>query len=115
MVLTNQVKKDPFEAVRQYLQSQANSKEFLVCSLSSLFASCEHSVPKIPHSDMETLISKQILVNGVDIFSLPTMSVQKLYYKLYGCQKDKKMTQSELLNIVVARLLLILKNQDENE
>ncbi len=45
VVLTNQVKEDPFEAVRQYLQSQSHSEKFIVCSLSSRIVS-EHT--KLP-------------------------------------------------------------------
>lgn len=62
---------------------------------------------------MDTLSSSRILVNGTDIFSLSTMSVQNLYNKLYGYQKENMMTKSELLNMVIARLLPILKKRDE--
>ena len=45
VVLTNQVKDDPFEAVRQYLQSQTHSEEFIVCSLLSQIGSGHTEFP----------------------------------------------------------------------
>ena len=64
---------------------------------------------------MDILSSNKIFVNGTDIFSLSTMSIQNLYNKLYGHQKENMMTKSELLNMVIARLLPILEKRDEIE
>ena len=64
---------------------------------------------------MDILSSNRILVNGTDIFSLSTMSIQNLYNHLYGYQKGSMMTKSELLNMVVARLLYILEKRDETK
>lgn len=64
---------------------------------------------------MNTIVTNQILFNGVDIFSLSSSGIRDLYTILFATSISHQMTMSEVFNAVIAKLTSMIHDGQEGE
>lgn len=64
---------------------------------------------------MNTIVTNQILFNGVDIFSLSSSGIRDLYTILFATSISHQMTMSEVFNAVIAKLTSMINDGQEGE